>query len=311
MFRTHKFAALLVTIGLLVSAAARGQADPSGTTLSVGAVKDAAEAAVVRVFIKQVEGWNVDDKLVMSKKLVVGRETFYTMSRKFEIDATDKGTLGGVVLRYGARAYNVRNELDAEATRVNDGKPVISIDSGAWIHVFPVELGFDSDRSLKNRDVLLEAGYVPLHLNTGNCFKLGANPIVGVSAQWGRRTRDTAAAVPAGQKAEASGSLRRLKADARFELPFSCVLKATRQPSEADSASVLSVLGADLSQWTILTAATGWRDFVEHRTYKRYELVLRIPTGKNTFMDLKRELGAAPTNFDTGAKFSANLTVQF
>jgi len=302
--------AFVLASGFLLSNAAQSQ-DISGASLSVGAIKDSFEATAVRVLIEQADAWNAEDKLFMAKQQKPGPETFYTMSRKFLIDATDKGTLGGVVLRYGFRVYNVTNEVDRTLPPRSDGTPAVTVDSTDWIHLFPVELGFDSDRSFKNQDVLLEVGYVPLHLNAGNCFKLGANPIAGVAVQYGHRTRDPNTLVPAGQVVETSGTLFRAKAEAKLVMPLSCVLNASGQPSTADSASALSVLGTDISNWRLLASATGWRDFVENHTYKIYEVVLEIPTGAKTFLDIKREYGARPTTFDTGAKMSASLTVNF
>jgi hypothetical protein len=287
-------------------------------TLSLGAVRDITEKAVVRLMVKHAEAWNADDKLVQRKTLVAGRETFYTTSRKAELNVTENGTFDGVILRYGVRAYSVNNELDKVLTQANDGKPVISIDSDSWIHVFPVEIGFDADENFNNRDALLEVAYVPLLLSDGNCFKLGANPIIGISAQMGQQTRDSNSAALAGQQTGTSGTLRRMKLDAKLDIPFTCLIRPSGNPATIDASSILSVLGSDISQlgsflsdWTLSTSATGWRDFSDDRSYKKYEAVLRIPTGEKSTLDLKRELGAAPTAFDTGAKFSANLTLAF
>ncbi len=148
-------------------------------------------------------------------------------------------------------------------------------------------------------------------LNKDDCFKLGANPLLGISAQLGHRTRDPNSVPTDGQPESTSGSLRRLKAEGYLDMPFSCLFSASRKTNARDSHSALSVISADLSSWTLMFAGAAWRDFDERRSYRKYELTLRIPTGANAFMDLKREYGAAPTSFDTGAKFSANLTVLF
>jgi hypothetical protein len=107
-----------------------------------------------------------------------------------------------------------------------------------------------------------------------------------------------------------SGSLRRLKVEGKLAFPISCVLKLPAD-GEATGSNPAALVFADIGRWQIIAAAAGWRDFVEDRSYKKYDLTVRVPTTAKAFIDFKREIGAAPTNFDTGAKFSANLTVEF
>ncbi len=133
MYKKSLRLALAGSTGLLLSST-WAQTD-SGTSLTVGTIKDQLEASVVRVLIKQSDSWSAEEKLHQGKPLSEGRETFYTSSHKVEIDATDKGSLGGVVIRYGARVYSVENKLDPELTAANDGKPFFSIVDTSWIHV--------------------------------------------------------------------------------------------------------------------------------------------------------------------------------
>ena len=81
--------------------------------------------------------------------------------------------------------------------------------------------------------------------------------------------------------------------------------------TDASSTDPFRLIFGDVGRWQLALFSTSWRDFSESRNYRKHELTLRIPTSDKTFFELKREIGAAPTEFDTGAKFGANLTVQF
>jgi hypothetical protein len=296
-------AAAAVALAAALAGAAHAQGESSGS-LTLGAIKQHAEAPVVRVLAKFGDSLAIADRLVPGS--VSGdRGTFYTLNRIVKVDATDKGQFGGVSVRYGLKYYSVGMK-----TETFEGKPITKFDGDRLMHVVPLSFGVDADRDLQNRDYLVELGYIPaLFRGTQTCFKLGANPIAGAALQVGRRTR-SAEPTEAGKPAEPSGSLARLKVEAKADFLFSCVLgkPATEGPS---ATSPLAILLADIGQWQLSASVAAWRDFVENRNYRRTEINLRIPAGDKKFIDLKREIGAAPTDFNTGAKFSANLTVEF
>lgn len=275
----------------------------SGGSLTLGAIKERAEAPVVRVLAKFGDSLAIADQLVPGS--VSGdRGTFYTLNRIVKVDATDKGQFGGVSVRYGLKYYSVGMK-----TETFEGKPITKFDGDRLMHVVPLSFGVDADRNLENRDYLLEVGYIPaLFRSKETCFKLGANPIAGAALQAGRRTR-SAEPTEAGKPAETSGSLARLKVEAKADFLFSCLFRPVA--AEQPSASPLAILLADIGQWRLSLHAAAWRDFVENRNYRRTEINLRIPAGEQKFIDLKREIGAAPTDFNTGGKFSANLTIEF
>lgn len=278
-------------------------------SLSIGLIKDQIETSAVRVLAKYGDTLSITDKLI-PKEIFGDRGLFYTVSRQVTIDAADKGKFGGISFRYGVKRYDIGMKVDPDAPPRTDGKPVIKFDGDKWMHVIPIHIGADADKSFKNHDYLIEVGYIPAQFRSGDsCFKLGGNPIVGISGQLGHRTR-VAESTASGQPPEASGTLKRLKAEGKLDFPMSCLFRLPTS-SEGNSANPLGLIFADLGQWQITASATGWRDFSEDRTYKKYELTLRIPTGPKTSVDFKREIGAAPSNFDTGAKFSANLAIEF
>ena len=301
--------AILTGITLyFIASGANGQ-EKSEASLSIGAIKDQAETSAVRILAKYGQSLGVTDQIAV-KEVVGDRGFFYTLSRQVTIDTADKGKFGGVSLRYGVKRYNVGVKTDNDAPKQEDGKPAIKFDGDKWMHLIPIQFGADADRNLHNRDYLLEVGYIPaLYRPTDSCFKLGANPIAGISGQLGHRTRIADATAP-DKSPEPSGSLRRIKAEAKLDFPLSCFLK-TPDSASKDSSSPFGLLFTDIGQWQIIASTTGWRDFVENRSYRKHELTIRIPTGSKTSLDLRREIGAAPANFDTGAKFGANLTIDF
>lgn len=282
----------------------------AATSLSIGAIKDQVESAAVHVLAKYGDSLSVTDKLV-PQQISGDRGSFYTLSRQFTVDTADKGSFGGVSLRYGIKRYDVGLKTDPEAPPRADGKPVIKFDGDKWMHVIPIHFGADADRSLKNYDYLIEAGYIPALYRSGDsCFKLGANPIVGLSAQVGHRTRDPVptALVPNPEK---SGGLRRLKLEGKLDFALSCLLRTQTAAADQSNAGPLSMIFGDIGNWRIILSSTGWHDFSESRNYKKHEFTIRIPTSGKTSIDLKRDVGAAPTNFNTGAAFSANLNIEF
>lgn len=309
---------ILITLVLLLSATFAIAQEDTGASLSIGAINDRVEGAAVRVLAKYGESLGVTDRLV-PKGISDDRKSasFYTLSRQVTVDTTDKGSFGGASFRYGVKLYNVGMKTETKDENGNplldeNGKPttITKFDGDKRAHIFPINIGADTDRNFNNHDYLVEAGYIPAQFRYGDsCFKLGANPIVGLSVQLGHRQR-TAVSTASGQPPEPSGNLRRLKLEGKLDFPLSCIFNT---PSNANNTSTdaLGLVFADIGQWQVIASSTGWRDYVESRTYQKHELTVRIPTGTKTSFDLKREIGAAPANFDTGAKFSANMTIEF
>lgn len=283
---------------------ATGQ-ETSAASLSVGALKGKAEEAAVRLLVKFGDSLSVTDRLI-PKSTSGDRGEFYTLNRTAKIDATDNGQFGGVSVRYGVKYYNVGMKSE-----IFDGKPIIKFDGDKWMHVIPVSLGVDADRGFKNRDTLLEVGYIPaLFKGTDSCFKIGANPIIGAALQVGHRKR-VQESTETGKPPESSGSLRRLKVEGKFDFALSCVFRLPGASTETSGDSAARVLLGDIGRWQITLSSAAWRDFSEDRNYRRTELNVRIPTSAKTYVDFKREVGAAPAEYNTGAKYSANLTVEF
>lgn len=268
--------------------------------LTLGTVKDQAEAAGVRALVRYGDRLSEDERLSNATQRV-----FYEITRKVQFDVTDKGAFAGASLRYGAKAYNVPFR---ERVLPNGEKAIVS-DSDGWMHVFPVTLGLDSDRGFKNRDVLLEAGYVPFKGDSGrSCFKLGGNPAVGLAAQLGHRTRDPATASP-----DEKSTLKRLKLELLADFRLGCLRHGPKAaPDDAvDNTSLLSLFAQDLSNVQVLFEGRAWRDFDLHDSFRHAVLTVRVPTGKGMFMDFKREVGAEAPTFAKGSQFGAYLTVQY
>ncbi len=299
----------ILFISLLALSATKSLAEENtGASLSIGSIRDQVEGSAIRILAKYGDSLNITDKLVPQEGSG-NRRSFYALSQQFKVDTADKGNFGGVSFRYGVKYYNEGVKTDPNAPPREDGKPVIKFDGDQWMHVIPINIGADADRNFNNHDYLVEVGYIPALYKAGDsCFKIGANPIFGVGGQLGYRKRN-ALPTATGQLPEQSGPLRRLKLEGKAGLDFGCLSKT----SGADQAStrLLDALLSGILSWQLSVAGTGWRDFVEQRNYKKYEGVLSIPTGPKSSIDIKREFGAAPTDFDTGAKFSANLTIEF
>jgi hypothetical protein len=78
------FCALVFTTTLAIAQ------DESNASISVGALREKAEASVVRVLVKFGDSLSVSDRLV-PKSISGHRADFYTLNRVAKIDATDKG----------------------------------------------------------------------------------------------------------------------------------------------------------------------------------------------------------------------------
>lgn len=298
---------VLAVAGPTVQAAdsAAGASATSGAALelTIGTVKDQVESAAVRALVKYGDRVSEDDRLSNAAKPV-----FFEVTRKVQFDVTDKGAFGGVALRYGAKAYKVpfRERV------LPNGKTALVSDSDGWMHVFPVTVGVDADRNFKNRDILLEGGYVPFKGDSGtSCFKLGGNPAVGFSGQLGHRTRDPATAKP-----DEKSTLKRVKLEVLADFKLGCFRRKNSSASAsdggvADEDSLLAMFAKDLSEVRILVEGRAWRDFDLKDNFKYASLTVRVPVGKGMFMDFKREVGSEAPTFAKGSQFGAYLTVQF
>lgn len=301
---------VVILLSALISCGACAD-DATGASLSVGTIKTNLEQSGVRVLAKYGDSLALSDKLNVKKDNVKdGRSSFNIVSREFKVDATDDGKFGGINFRYGLQYYNIGVKEVVDAPGVPPGVTVIKFDGGKWMHVFPVNIGIDSDRNFRNRDYLIEAGYIPAKLSqSDSCFKLGANPIIALVGQAGYRKR-APINTPDNLNGEDSGELLRVKAEAKIDFALNCIVKSPTV-DEAKTTGALDLMLLDLSQWRIMATTTAWHDFTEHKSYDKHNLTLRIPLSAKTFTDLKREVGQSPTNFDTGSSFSANLTIEF
>lgn len=300
----HSLAASSAVLFLLsapaLSTAAEGAAAPAaaetGLQLSLGTIKEKLEASAVRALVKFGDRLTLEDRLSN-----VAQPVFFAVTRKVEFDVGDRGSFNGLNLRYGAKAFLVPIK---EVTLPN-GETARLSDSSGWMHVFPMTLGIDADRSFKNRDVLLEGGYVPFKGDAGlSCFKLGGNPAIGLSAQVGHRTRD-----PATVKPEEKSSLRRVKAEILADFKLGC-FRNTKSDAGADG-SLADALAKDLADVQVLFEGRAWRDFDLHQSFRHAVLTIRVPTSKGIFMDFRREVGAEAPTFAKGSQFGVFLTVQY
>lgn len=263
---------------------------PKPLTLSAGAVKDAIEGSITRALVKYSNDAAVDDALVNLQP-----DSFYVVRRKFDFDVGDKNTLSGATLRYGATRF-------AASTTTVDGLEVV--DTAGWVHTVPITLGLDADRGFKNRDALLEVGYVPFKGGgEPSCFKLGGNPIIGLVAQLGHRSREAPAA-------DFKSSLQRVKVEMRskFELGRCFGIKASDTTAKP---SLLDAITGDLARWQVHAEFDALRDLVDKENFRYAALTVRIPSGKDTFVDFKREIGSKAPSFTKGSQYGLYLTVQY
>ncbi|MYM25495.1 hypothetical protein GTP46_22960 [Duganella sp. FT135W] len=299
----YKIVALGVFFSISICCTA-SETEKTPTTISVGAIRDEIEGSAVRVLAKMGDAFAINEQLqatIPSQDASSG--TFNILSREVKIDASEKGKFGSATFRYGIQHYLI----GLESKTLPDGTVIRK--SNGQMHVITAHFGADTDRSTKNRDLLLEVGYVPVYISQDEtCWKLGVNPIIGISAQIGKRYRSTDPEYIL-TPGENSGGLRRVKAEGRLDFPLSCF---GFSPGES-SKSAAELILADISRWKIQMRSVKWRDFSEAKNYTKHELVIRIPTGvkAGTYMDLRREIGASPIEFDTGAKFGINFTLEF
>lgn len=292
-------------LGILAPGAAPAQATDTALSskplaLSLGSVKERVEPSAVRALVRYANDHELAEKLGG----LSSADSFYVSRRKFDFDVTDQGTFGGVAVRYGV------TRISGSTTRL-EGLPNPVFDSAGWIHTVPVTLGLDADRSFKNRDWLLEAGWVPFRgKGEPSCFKVGGNPIVGLVAQVGGRTREQAAA---GFKRE----LQRLKVELKsaFEIGRCFLPSGTSGTPSGDggpATGALDALAADIAKWRVSIEAQALRDFVDDKNYRYAALTLRMPAaGKDSFIDVKRETGSTAPNFKKGSQYGLYLTVQY
>lgn len=283
----------LACVPLIGHAQAGGPLTDKPLSLSLGTVKDQLESSAVRALVKFANDGELQGSLINPNQA-----SFYLVRRKIDFDVTDKGALGGAALRYGV----VRISPTQEDVVLPGG--VIVTQSAGLIHTIPVSLGLDADRSFKNRDVLLEVGYVPFKGGPDpSCFKLGGNPIVGVVGQLGHRQREV---TPADFKT----SLQRVKLEFKTAFTIGPCFGA-KAADRATSADALGALASDIGTWRVMLDAYAWRDFVDKKSYHYAGLTIRIPSGKDAFVDFKREVGAMAPSFAKASQYGAYLTVQY
>lgn len=300
---TAAAAALTAALAWPTPGAAQGAAEPQKPaaldtkplTLSLGSVKERVESAAVRALVKYGNDTELSDALVKAAS-----SSFYVVRRKFDFDVTDQGTFGGASLRYGV------TRITPPGDTVQDG---LVLTGAGWVHTVPITLGLDSDRSFDSRDLLLEAAYVPFDTRPSlSCFKLGGNPIVGVVGQLGRRTREQPAA-------GFDRDLRRVKIELKsaFEIGRCFGPKAAPADTAAAAAGAgpIDALAADIAKWKVGLEANALRDFAERKNYRYAALTLRMPAGKDSFVDLKRETGSTAPDFKKGSQYGLYLTVQY
>lgn len=282
--------------------AANDQASGTPLELSLGTVKETAEGAAVRALVKYGDRVSFEDRLTNADKKI-----FLETTRTVKFDVTDKGTFGGFSLRYGARAYLIPF---AERTLPN-GEKALASNSDGLMHIFPVTVGVDADKTFKSRDVLLEAGYVPFKGDSGkSCFKLGGNPAIGFVGQLGHRTRESLTA-----NSDNGGSLRRVKVELLTDFELGCFRERSRTEGKAGSddkdESILGMFARDLSSIRVIVESRAWRDLVLRETFRYASVGLRVPTGKGAFLDMKREVGRDAPTFAKGAQYGLYLAVQY
>ena len=278
------------------------QAQETPASLSVGAVRDRVEGGAIRILAKLGDTLSVSNKLV-PHKAGPAWGSFLVSNRALEIDGADDGKFGGVSFRYGMQYYAGKLSIDPKAP----GTPLKRL--SGLLHVVSMHVGADADRSFNNRDYLAEVGYMPVYIDrdesdTDGCgLALGVAPLVAISGQVGRAYRsDESAGLSV--SGENSATLRRIKIEGRWTVPLGCYISS-------GSSDVSQALFGDIGSWELSLRSRAWRDLATHRTYKKHEIVLRIPAGNDTYLDLRRDVGAAPSEYDTGAKFGANVTVEF
>lgn len=296
----------LSAIALLTfaSALAFGQSNPNSLgSVSLGSMHDQLEGGTVRLMAKIGDALGGTDDLYATD--TSGR--FWVASREFAIDAADKGKFGNASVRLGARYYILSQSVEPGAPI--GMKPIYD---GGLSHVFNFHLGADTDRNARNKDVLVEAAYLPMWKNpTNSCLSIGpSGHMLGVAAQVGHQKRSYEPAVV--DSKDESATLKRAKFEYRATLPLSFKCDGVSPNTPKNKRGALSdVIFSEISMWSVLLHSTVWRDFTDKKTFKKHEVVLRIPMTKGAMLDLRRDIGASPVEFDTGSKYGANVTIEF
>lgn len=292
MNKTHTTAVATALLAICARAWSQASAPEAARdlTLSLGAVKEQLETSGVRALVKFANARELDEALKSP-----GGPSFYILNRKIDVDVTDKGTFGGLSMRYGVTRFFAPIKI-VEGVKVTD--------SSGWMHTIPMTLGLDASRRLDNRDVLLEVAYVPFKgLGVPSCFKLGGNPVVGVVGQAGHRTRQDA-------PADFKSSLARLRLEAKASFLLGPCFGIGKGAADR-GAGFLDVLAIDIANWRVLIDASATRDFVDKKNYRHAALAIRMPAAKGSFVDLRREVGSAAPNFEKGSQYGVYLTVQY
>lgn len=283
---------------------AADQSSAPKNEMSVGAVKDQAEGAAVRLLAKLGDKFSYKEEFVPTMPAPGSAYgTFNLVSREFAVDAADKGKLGNATFRYGIQHYLVGLK------KSTDGDGNVFTDTSGNMQIFSAHFGADTDRSLKNRDLLLELGYLPILAKPDRCFSLGFNPLLGVGMQLGKRYRTTNPEYVL-TEGNTGGVLKRLKGEGMLAFPLKCV---GVKSNGSGNPVILDTLFSDLSEWSLRFRTENWRDFAESKTYHKHTMIIRTPTGvkKDTFVDFRRDIGASPVEFNSGAKYGINLTLGF
>lgn len=266
-----------IVLALLApAAAARAQ-----STLSLGTMRTAAEAAAVRLAVRATS--DLSDIVSVGHPAAGAKRTWgLVLTPDISILTGEADALNGVVAKLTGNVF--------PAIHLADGVP--DPDQNLLLLV-PLSVGAESDRSFRHVAALLEMGIMPFwkHGGVSNALRIRPGLFVQAGYKFGS---DSAATGPSGatdQSAEATGAgLFRLKA----------------------------ILGVDLHpislnrrQVAIKGDATGWYDIAHSKTYYRLEFTFGIPVSDTQTFDLTYEKGSGAPNFNKGEQFSANLTVRF
>jgi len=299
-----KYTSLIVcvAISLLLNGPIYSQdAVNSPVELSIGTVRTAAEAAAVKFLAKYAEG--LDDIFLTNankvKKTSADKGSILDLSPEVSIETGDQDSFNGIIAKMTGNYMRVTLKDIKDPN--NPAKTLQVGDLGKLVHVVPISFGFESDRNFKSVSTILETGYVPLLIPRGVGFqhKVGIFAQAGYKFDANKRSEPETGGAQDQSAEEKESSILRLKGRAGTKL---CVL---------GKGKCLHKINDDNWGVNVILDATGWYDLRNSKTYHSIEAILRLTLFNGRNFDLKYQDGSGAPNFNKGAEFSANLTVQF
>jgi len=265
--------------------------------ISLGSIKTEAEQAALGILVKYSE--NIDSNYLLlnakPKNFDIDSDDsgwLFDISPEIEIQTGDADAFNGIIAKITGNYIR----FDLKKIEYEGQKPVITPDSSKLFHVYPISVGFESDRNFQNVSGLLEAGYIPFYSK----WKLGLQHKVGIFIQGGYKfendeddnaTPNIGGAVNESEE-KPGDEIARIKFDAGTDL-------------------TLPFLSKGKYNIHFIPRARLWYDLINSEVYHKYEAVLKLTLGKDRSFDLRYEDGSGAPNFNEGEQFSANISFKY